>query len=46
MHFFEVYKSLEHKTTAVKEICHKYEAIEIIRKCMQNYKDKYGKGTK
>ena len=35
MHFFEVYKMLEHKTTAVKEIYHKYEAIEIIRKCME-----------
>ena len=23
MHFFEVYKNLEHKVTAVKEICHK-----------------------
>ena len=37
MHSFEVYKMLEHKTTAVKEICHKYEAIEIIRKCMERY---------
>jgi len=27
MHFFEVYKMLEHKQTTVKEICHKYEAI-------------------
>lgn len=42
MHFFEVYKSLEHKTTTVKEICHKHEAIEIIRKCIKSYKDKYG----
>ncbi|MBO5328343.1 MAG: inorganic diphosphatase, partial [Clostridia bacterium] len=37
MHFFEVYKNLEHKTTAVKEICHKDVAIEIIRKCISNY---------
>ncbi len=42
MHFFEVYKMLEHKTTTVKEICHKYEAIEIIRKCLAAYKEKYG----
>ena len=46
MHFFEVYKMLEHKTTTVKEICHKYEAIEIIRKCIKNYKDKYSKKKK
>ncbi len=43
MHFFEVYKMLEHKTTTVKEICHKYESIEIIRKCMAKYNEKYGK---
>ena len=41
MHFFEVYKMLEHKTTTVKEICHKYEAIQIIRKCIDNYNLKY-----
>ena len=39
MHFFEVYKALEHKTTTVKNIYHKYEAIEIIRKCMAAYKE-------
>ena len=43
MHFFEVYKMLEHKTTTVKEICHNYEAIEIVRKCMKNYGEKYSK---
>ena len=43
MHFFEVYKMLEHKQTTVKEICHKYEAIEIVRKCMKNYDEKYAK---
>lgn len=42
MHFFEVYKMLEHKQTTVKEICHKYEAIEIVRKCMGLYNEKYG----
>lgn len=42
MHFFEVYKMLEHKMTTVKEICHKYEAIEIIRKCIVAYSEKYG----
>ena len=37
MHFFEVYKSLEHKTTTVKEICHRDEAMEIIAKCIDAY---------
>ena len=39
MHFFEVYKSLEHKTTTVKEICHRDEAMEIIDKCIARYKE-------
>lgn len=43
MHFFEVYKMLEHKTTTVKEICHKYDALQIISNSIKNYKDKYGK---
>ena len=43
MHFFEVYKSLEHKTTGLKEICHIFDAIELIRKCIKNYSDKYEK---
>ena len=43
MHFFEVYKTLEHKTTTVKEICHKFEAIEIVRKCIGRYEEKFGK---
>lgn len=42
MHFFEVYKVLEHKVTTVNEICHKHEAIEIIRKCIKRYNEKYG----
>lgn len=41
MHFFEVYKMLEHKTTAVKEVCHKHEAIYIVRKCIEAYKKAY-----
>ena len=43
MHFFELYKMLEHKQTTVKEICHKYEAIEIVRKCMKLYDEKYSR---
>ncbi len=37
MHFFEVYKSLEHKKTTVKEIAHREEAIEIVKKCIDMY---------
>lgn len=43
MHFFEVYKMLEHKVATVKEICHKHEAIDIIRKCIKKYEETYGK---
>lgn len=43
MHFFEVYKVLEHKTTTVKEICHKSEATEIIAKCIKEYNKRYKK---
>ncbi len=42
MHFFEVYKSLEHKQTTVKEICHRDEAMDIINKCLKAYKDNFG----
>ena len=41
MHFFEVYKVLERKTTAVKEICHGEAARDVIRKCIQNYNEKF-----
>ena len=41
MHFFEVYKSLEHKHTTVKEICHRDEAVEIIEKCIKAYEKEY-----
>ena len=41
MHFFEVYKSLEHKQTTVKDIAHRDEAIEIIAKCIKNYSEKF-----
>ena len=42
MHFFEVYKSLEHKKTAVKEIAHRDEAVDIIAKCIENYRKQFG----
>ena len=43
MHFFEVYKTLEHKKTTVKEICHRDEAMEIIDKCIRAYVKKFSK---
>ncbi len=43
MHFFEVYKSLEHKQTAVKEICHCEQAKQIIDRYMQSYNKKFTK---
>ena len=42
MHFFEVYKTLEHKKTTVKEIAHREEAVEIIQKCLAMYEEKFG----
>ena len=36
-HFFEVYKNLEHKSTAVDEIQGKDIAIEIIKSSIENY---------
>lgn len=41
MHFFEVYKSLEHKSTTVKEICNAQAAVDIIEKCINLYQEKY-----
>ena len=43
MHFFEVYKSLEHKKTTVKEICHRDEAMDIINKCIEKYEEIFEK---
>ena len=43
MHFFEVYKALEHKKTTVKEIKHRDEARDIIGKCIKKYEEKFGK---
>ena len=40
MHFFEVYKTLEHKKTTVQEICHRDEAMEIIDKCIRLYRER------
>ncbi len=37
-HFFTVYKSLEGKTTEAKEFEGRAKAIEIIQRCIDNYK--------
>lgn len=42
MHFFEVYKTLEHKRTSVKEICHKDVAMDTIAKCIDMYQKEFG----
>ena len=39
MHFFSVYKQLENKQTAVKELFDHKEAEEIIRSCIEQYKE-------
>lgn len=44
-HFFSVYKQLEGKSTAVDEIMGHETALDIIGKCIQNYKRGFeGKG--
>ena len=42
MHFFKVYKHLENKQTAVKEIKGREEALKIIQTAMDNYNKKFG----
>ncbi len=41
--FFEVYKILENKKTAIKEIQGREEAMECIKVCMENYIEKFWK---
>ena len=43
MHFFSVYKQLENKKTAVKELFGPDEAQKIIEKCISAYNDKFTK---
>ncbi|MBQ6815691.1 MAG: inorganic diphosphatase [Clostridia bacterium] len=40
-HFFEVYKTLENKSTAVDTVKGYTEAVEVIKKAMENYKKKF-----
>ena len=46
MHFFEVYKKLEHKITTVENICHTHTAVDIVRECIKSYEDTFGKKKK
>jgi inorganic pyrophosphatase len=41
MHFFTVYKQLENKQTAVKELFDRKEAEEIIQMCIDQYNEKF-----
>lgn len=41
LHFFTVYKQLENKQTAVKELFDRDEAIEIIANAIESYKNTY-----
>ena len=40
-HFFKVYKNLENKTTAVKEVGDREDAIKIISQAIDNYKKEF-----
>ena len=40
-HFFEVYKNLEHKSTAVDDVKGKADAINIIQASIENYRDNF-----
>lgn len=44
-HFFQVYKALENKTTAVQEVNKRDKAIEIITAALENYIEKFCKGS-
>ncbi len=41
-HFFSVYKELEKKKTAVQEIVAPEEAVNIINKALDSYRDRFG----
>ena len=41
-HFFQVYKNLENKNTAVNEVSGREKALEIIRKARSDYKEIFG----
>ena len=42
MHFFEVYKTLEHKVTTVREVCGREEAVRVIARSIESYQKIFG----
>ena len=42
-HFFSVYKNLENKETAVKEVSAKEDAVKIISEAIERYNEKFSK---
>ena len=44
-HFFTVYKQLENKQTAVREMFSSEEAVEIIRTCIRQYSEAFSEKT-
>lgn len=42
-HFFSIYKYLEEKNTKVEKFGGPIDAVECIEKCIENYKEKFGK---
>lgn len=42
-HFFQVYKNLEHKTTAVKEVSGREEAVRVISSAIEHYNKLFAK---
>lgn len=42
-HFFEVYKNLENKTTAVDEVTGREDSLKIIESAIENYNRKFSK---
>ncbi len=42
-HFFQVYKNLEHKTTAVNEVSSREEAVRVISAAIEHYNETFVK---
>lgn len=42
-HFFSVYKTLENKETAVDEVCHREEAVQVVKNAIDCYIDTFCK---
>ncbi|MGI5842424.1 MAG: inorganic diphosphatase [Christensenellales bacterium] len=43
VHFLKVYKQLEHKKVLVEETGGREKAVEVIKECLQNYKETFNK---